>query len=111
MLWWIVNFLAAGVFQEYKTIDELFSVQPPEGETFWVLEWADEALDKPVFPAWSVDGPTDKAKNPSAWANDISGWGKRAGYISGLVIHAIRREILIKVNGKEPFVFSSMNHD
>ncbi|KAB5515368.1 hypothetical protein GE09DRAFT_1046046 [Coniochaeta sp. 2T2.1] len=100
MLWWIVNFLSAGAFREYKTIEELFSVQPPEGETFWMLEWSDEVLDKPVFPAWSVDGPTDKAKNHNAWGNDVSKWAKRAFYILGLVIHAIRREILIKVNAR-----------
>lgn len=57
-------------------------------------------LDMPVFPEWSESGPQPKAKNDKAWGNQVSQWAKRAGFLRGLAIHAIRREILLKANGK-----------
>jgi hypothetical protein len=100
MLWWLVNFLSVGAFQHYKTIEDVLDVAPPQGEDFWMLDWNDEVLDKPVFPQWSADGPTGKSKGDTSWGNDATSWAQRAGF-PGLTIHAVRREILIKVNGKE----------
>ncbi|KAB5581217.1 hypothetical protein GE09DRAFT_1021124 [Coniochaeta sp. 2T2.1] len=99
MLWWLANFLSSAAFKDYKTIDDIFSVRPPDGETFWMLDWDDSALKRPVFPQWTVEGRVEVPKNAKAWGNDASDWAKRAGYF-GLAIHAVRREILIRVNGE-----------
>ncbi|RYP14043.1 hypothetical protein DL767_010440 [Monosporascus sp. MG133] len=100
MLHWLVNIISARAFRDYQTIEDVLNVIPEEGESFCFLDWADDMLNKPVFPEWSESGPEDKAKNDKAWGNQVSQWAKRAGFINGLPIHAIRREILIKVNGK-----------
>jgi hypothetical protein len=105
MLWWLVNFISSKAFRDYTTIEDVLRITPPDGETFWRMEWADDMLDKPVFPQWSVDGPQDKAKNDKAWGNDVSNWAKRAGFLDGVGLHAIRREILIKLVGTEPTVY------
>ncbi|KAB5550744.1 hypothetical protein GE09DRAFT_1033211 [Coniochaeta sp. 2T2.1] len=97
MLWWLANFLSSGAFKDYKTIDDIFSVRPPDGETFWMLDWDDSALKRPVFPQWTVEGRVEVPKNAKAWGNDASDWAKRAGYF-GFAIHAVRRESLIRVN-------------
>jgi hypothetical protein len=80
MLWWLVNLLSSGAFKDYKTADEIFSVTPPDGEPFWMLEWDDKVLDRPVFPQWTVD--MEEAKNAKAWGNGVSAWAKRAGFSS-----------------------------
>ncbi|KAL2015888.1 hypothetical protein VTK56DRAFT_4663 [Thermocarpiscus australiensis] len=98
MVHWLVNIISAQAFRDYHTIEDVLNVIPEEGESFCFLEWAEDMLDKPVFPEWSGSGPENKAKNDKAWGNQVSQWAKRAGFIHGLAIHAIRREILIKVN-------------
>ncbi|RYP29028.1 hypothetical protein DL767_006954 [Monosporascus sp. MG133] len=98
MLHWLINIISARAFRDYRTIEDVLSVIPEEGESFCFLDWADDMLDKPVFPEWSESGPRNKAKNDKAWGNQVLQWAKRAGFINGLAIHAIRREILIKVN-------------
>ncbi len=100
MVHWIVNIISAGALRDYKTLEDVLNVIPGEGESFCPLEWGDDMLDKPVFPEWSDSGPKLKAKNDKAWGKQVSDWAKRAGFINGLAIHAVRREILIKANGK-----------
>ena len=100
MVHWLVNIISSEALRDYKTIEDVLSAFPEEGESFCFLEWADDMLDMPVFPEWSESGPKPKAKNDKAWGNQVSQRAKRAGFLLGLAIHAIRREILIKVNGK-----------
>ncbi len=100
MLWWLANFISSGAFRDYKTIEDVLFVRPPDGESFWMMEWERDMLDKPVFPQWSADGPGGQAKNDKAWGNDVSNWAKRAGFLNGMGLHAVRREILIKLVGK-----------
>ena len=64
------------------------------------MEWKEAMLDDPVFPEMSANGPTNKAKNKTAWDGQCSDWAKRAGFTGGMGLHCPRREILIKVDGK-----------
>ena len=63
------------------------------------MGWAEDALDDPVFPEISRDGPTKKAKNETAWGTQCSDWVIRAGF-AGMGLHAPWRKVLIKVDGK-----------
>lgn len=100
MVHWLVNLVSSGALRDYKTLEDVLSAVPEEGESFCFLEWEDDMLDMPVFPEWSTSGPKPKAKNDKAWGSQVSKWAKRAGFLLGLAIHAIRREILLKANGK-----------
>lgn len=107
MLWYIVNFLSSGALRDYKTVEDLFSETPPPGETYWIIDWADDSGNKPVFPQWSKND-LNKKKTPTSWGNDASNWAKRAGLIFGLGLHAARREILIKLNGESPALIKAI---
>jgi len=102
ILHWLVNIISAGALRDYKTIEDVLDVMPDEGDSYCFLEWADDMLEKLVFPEWSESGPKAKARNDKAWGNQVSHWARRAGFVDGLAIHAIRREILINVDGKAP---------
>lgn len=60
ILFFLAIALASGAFKYYQTEDKIFALKPPEYDDLWVLEWADEMLDVPVFQAMSCDGPTGK---------------------------------------------------
>ena len=57
-------------------------------------------LDDPVFPKMSIDRPTEKTKNETAWGHQCSDWAKRADFTEGMGLHTTCREALIKVDGK-----------
>ncbi|KAI0443369.1 hypothetical protein F4803DRAFT_515037 [Xylaria telfairii] len=98
MVHWLVNIISSGALRDYKTIEEVLDAVPGEGESLCFLEWAHKMRDMPVFPAWTESGPQNTAKTPGSWADQVSKWAKRTGFLLGLPIHAIRREILLKVN-------------
>ncbi|KAI0467050.1 hypothetical protein F4859DRAFT_507006 [Xylaria cf. heliscus] len=81
MVHWLVNIISSGALRDYKTIEDVLGAVPEEGKSFCYLEWADNMLDMP-----------------------LSHWAKRAGSLLGLAVHAIRREILLKVNDSGPLI-------
>ncbi|PSN60122.1 hypothetical protein BS50DRAFT_507169, partial [Corynespora cassiicola Philippines] len=93
-------FLSAGAFREFKTLDQVLTVRPKPNETYWVLDWEDSIREDPVFPEMLASGPTKKEKNPNSWGSQCSDWALRAGFPSGMGLHAPRREALIKADGK-----------
>jgi hypothetical protein len=93
--------ISAGAFRDYSTIEDVLAARPPPRRKFWIMEWAEGVLDDPVFPEMSADGPTKKTKNETAWGCQCSDWAKRAGFTGGMGLHSPRREILIKIDGKE----------
>lgn len=93
-------FLSAGAFREFKTLDQVLAVRPKPNETYWVLDWEDSVREDPVFPEMLASGPTKKEKNPNSWGTQCSDWALRAGFPSGMGLHAPRREALIKADGK-----------
>jgi len=50
--------LASGAFKHYHTAEEVFAIEPPTYDDHWILEWADNMQDVPVFQAMSGGGPT-----------------------------------------------------
>ena len=100
MFHWLANIISSGALKEYHSIENILRLEPPEGEDFWVLEWAEDMKDQPVFPTWSAEGPLDKNRDPTAWGKQASEWAVRAGFVDGVGLHAPRREILINTNGR-----------
>jgi hypothetical protein len=100
MLHWLANVISSHAFAGLDTVEEILALRPPKNGNFRIMEWADDAQEKPVFPEWSSTGPKAKGKNPMSWVSQFSDWGNRAGFTAWLGLHAIRREALIKVNGK-----------
>ncbi|KAK3361657.1 hypothetical protein B0T24DRAFT_538692 [Lasiosphaeria ovina] len=98
MFHWLANIISSGALKEYHSIEDILRLEPPEGEDFWVLEWAEDMKDQPVFPTWSAEGPLDKNRDPTAWGKQASEWAVRAGFVDGVGLHAPRREILINTN-------------
>ncbi len=60
MLFMLAIFLAAGAFKKYDTIEKVLAVKPLTDQKYWVLEWADHVLDRPVFLEMSANGLTRK---------------------------------------------------
>jgi len=100
ILHWLANIISSEALKDYHSIEDVLNLKPPENEDFWVMEWAAEMKDKPVFPRWSAEGPLDGSRDPTAWGKQASQWAVRAGFICGFGLHASRREILIKTNGR-----------
>ncbi|KIW79865.1 hypothetical protein Z517_06480 [Fonsecaea pedrosoi CBS 271.37] len=98
LLFLLAIFISARAFKDYDTIEAVLNARPPPRRRFGIMEWADAVLDDPVFPEMSVNGPTKKEKNESAWGHQCSDWAKRADFPGGIGLHAPRREALIKVD-------------
>ncbi|KAK8038354.1 hypothetical protein PG994_015121 [Apiospora phragmitis] len=98
ILHWLANFLSTQAFRDFRTVDQILALTPRPGESYRILEWADDKLDHPVFPEWSAEGPKDKPKSPKSWGTQASAWAVRAGFPAGMGLHASRREALIKVD-------------
>lgn len=64
------------------------------------MDWAEGVENDPVFPEMSEDGPTKKTKNENAWGTQCSDWAKRDGFEFGMGLHAPRKEVIIKADGK-----------
>jgi len=60
--------LASNAFKHYQTMDEIFALEPPEYDDHWILEWADEMKDMPVFQSMSRDGPTGVIQKASSFS-------------------------------------------
>jgi len=100
ILHWLANILSSNAFAGYHSVEEVLNLRPPEQEDLWVVQWAPQMKGRPVFPAWSAEGPLDKCRTPTAWGRQAFGWAVRVGFVDGIGLHAPRREILIKTNGK-----------
>ncbi|KAF6516203.1 hypothetical protein HZS61_003406 [Fusarium oxysporum f. sp. conglutinans] len=90
--------VASRAFADLDDVEQLLALKPPGNGNFRILQWADDAKEKPVFPEWASSGPKAKTKSPRSWVTQFSDWGKRAGFTAPLGLHAVRREALIRVN-------------
>lgn len=103
ILFFLAIALASGAFKDYQTDDEIFALEPPEYDDHWILDWAPEMRNVPVFQAMSCDGPTGKIQKSGPCARQVSSAAQRAGF-KNVTIHDARREGLVKANGKFPNV-------
>lgn len=97
----LANMISAGVYPELSTVEEALKLKPPSNIPYRVIALADKCEKRPVFPVWSSSGPQNKKKNPRSWGTQASNWAIRAGLAKGLGLHSVRREALIKANGKK----------
>lgn len=79
-------FIGKGAFRDYKTMDELLALIPPEKEMFR-LEWDPRVLNTPVYQR--EDGGI---KSAGVFRQRISDLGFRAGYARPPTIHDFRAE-------------------
>ncbi|CZT06989.1 uncharacterized protein RAG0_12564 [Rhynchosporium agropyri] len=91
--------LARGAFKHYKIADEIFELQPPQYDDHWILEQADHIKDVPVFQGATCHGPTGKIQKSSSFSKQLTNAAQRAG-MENITINDIRRETLVKANGK-----------
>ena len=99
ILFILAKLLAVGAFKYYSTLEEIFAIEPPPGEDYWILEWADYIQDVPLFQTMTHNGPTGKIQTASAFSYQLTSASVRAGF-KNITIHDARREALIKADGK-----------
>jgi hypothetical protein len=69
LLFLLVIIISAGAFRDYSTIEDVLAARPPPGRKYWIMGWANRVLNDLVFPEMSVDEPTEKTKNKTAWGH------------------------------------------
>jgi hypothetical protein len=67
-LTYLAMFTRKGAFRDYKTVDELLDIEPPEEEMFW-LEWNPRVLDDPLYQREFATGYREHAHpgTPTIW--------------------------------------------
>jgi hypothetical protein len=73
-------FIAKNAFRDYKTVDELLALEPPEEEEMFPLEWNPCVLNLPLYQR--DNGEIDSARVFSGRHRDL---GFRAGYARPLL--------------------------
>ena len=92
--------LADRAFQDYATFEEIEAIPPPADGSLHHLRIKKDMLRVPFFQMVSVDGPTGKIQGAGSFSNRTVDLGHRAGYEENIGIHDIRREALVKADGK-----------
>lgn len=92
--------LADRAFQDYGTFEEIEAIPPPADESMHHLRIKKGMLRVPFFQIVSADGPTGKTHEAGSFSNRTVDLGHRAGYEENIGIHNIRREALVKADGK-----------
>lgn len=110
MLYWLANIISSRAFADFNDVAQLLALKPPQDSNFRILAWADDAKERPVFPEWTSGGPKEKTKSPTSWASQFANWGRRTGFTAPLGLHSVRREALIKVNGKQTWLGLTRYH-
>ncbi|KAH6995448.1 hypothetical protein BKA56DRAFT_509091 [Ilyonectria sp. MPI-CAGE-AT-0026] len=100
MLFMISIFLAAGAVKHYQTVKQLLAIKPPDDQSYWILNWADYVLEKPVFPEMSVDdSPNDKIQTGTGFSSQLTELSLQAGIQHPITVYSMRRESLIQATG------------
>ncbi|KAI9774213.1 MAG: hypothetical protein M1839_001759 [Geoglossum umbratile] len=92
--------LADGVFKDYTTFEEGFATPPPADGSLYHLKIHKSKQNLPFFQVVSCGGPTGKLQSASSFSNRLVGLGRRAGYRESIGVHDIRKEALVKADGK-----------
>jgi hypothetical protein len=82
--------MARNAFRDYKSIDEVLALEPPEDEQMIQLHWNPSVRDLPFF-----EGSDGKMETASAFGRYLREWGFRAGYNEPPTVHDFRAEGLI----------------
>jgi len=76
LLFLLAIIISAGAFRDYSSVEDVLAARPPPGKKYRIIDWADRMLNDPVFLEMSVDEPTEKTKNETAWGHQCSDWAK-----------------------------------
>jgi hypothetical protein len=87
MLFVLAMLVARNTFRDYKTVDEVLDLEPPEGEGFLIFRWDPSVEDQPFFEASSGDIET-----ASAIGRYLKELGIRANYVNPPTFHDFRAE-------------------
>ena len=92
--------LADRVFQDYATFEEIEEIPPPADGSLHHLRIQKDMLRVPFFRIVSADGPMGKIQGAGLFSNRTVDLGRHAGHEENIGIHDIRREALVKADGK-----------
>lgn len=98
--------LADRAFQDYKTFTDIEAIPPPADGSLHHLRIKKCMLRLPFFQIVSANGPTGKIHTAGSFSNRTVNLGHRAGYEENIGMHDIRREALVKADGR----FSRTKH-
>ena len=87
MLFYLPRLLACNAFRDYRTLDELLAIVPPEGELL-PLQWKEELLDRPFF----VSDVTGRIETAGAFSRRFRALGIRSGFTTPPRNHDFRAE-------------------
>ncbi|KAG6901097.1 hypothetical protein C0995_000798 [Termitomyces sp. Mi166 len=88
----LAMFIAKGAFRDYKTMEELLALEPPDEEEMYLLRWEPEMYDRPIYQR--KDG---KMESASTFSNRLRGLAHRAGYPNPPTVHDFRAEGLFRI--------------
>jgi hypothetical protein len=92
--------LADDIFMDYHSFEDIEAVPPPADGSLHHLRIKREMFNTPVFRRMSPDGPIGKIVTASTYSHRLVALGHRAGYPENITVHGMRREILVKADGK-----------
>jgi len=102
MLVKLATCLANNAFRDYKTIDEVLALEPPDGD-ICQLEWEPSVLDTPFYR--DAEGQIDTANE---FSTQMRALGFRAGYIRPPIQHNFRSQGLYLIVSPLPFASSCL---
>ncbi|KAF4627340.1 hypothetical protein G7Y89_g10811 [Cudoniella acicularis] len=97
MLFILAILVAKGAFRDYRTIEELFNLVPPD-EEMYPLQWDKNVVDLPFFKSMSRRASPGKIENATAFSGRFRGLGFRAGYAWPGTIHDYRALGLTRIH-------------
>lgn len=80
-------FIARGAFRDFKTVDEILNIEPPNDNEIFQLFWNPSVLDIPIYQRG--DGKIESARTFSA---RLCALGFRTGYVNPPTTHDFRAE-------------------
>ncbi|KAH8799672.1 hypothetical protein F5884DRAFT_113557 [Xylogone sp. PMI_703] len=89
LLFILAILIAKRAFKDYETVEELFSLVPPDGEMY-PLQWSERVVDQPFFESMSARASPGKIENASAFSKRFKSLGYRSGYPRPPTIHDFR---------------------
>jgi hypothetical protein len=106
--------VADGALFGIESLDDLQKLEIPPGEEELILSFKESALDRPILRKCTKEKGTTEEKMPKkAFLRIFAAMMKKAGYFCGTSIHAVRRNLGKKVDGKshssKPLLASSLS--
>lgn len=95
--------VADKVFFGIDSLEELHGQQIPEGDDEVILRWNDSVMNLPILRNATMQHGVSEEPLPKRTFDRIFKAGlQRSGYFGKATVHAIRRFLAKKVNGKLP---------